>query len=469
MLKLNNKNKHKSRKNKDYESKAEIKPLEDLPGSPIILKRDSHSLSRKFLDKEALKVMYRLINHGHYAFLVGGAVRDILLGKRPKDFDIGTSATPDEVRKIFKNSRVIGKRFKLNHVYFYGGKIYEVATFRKSTEREEDELEQPIKTDNEYGDAQTDAFRRDLTINGLFYDPHTFSIIDYVGGLEDLEKQVVRIIGEPDIRFKEDPVRIIRALRHAARAGFSVEAKTYDSLCNCNDLLTQASPARIFEEISKDLFGAHALSSFRLYKQSGVLKSYLPFLDELSQSEKTWKKIEGVFRRLDALTKKDFQPSVAVVYLSLLVGKIEKDLILEKLQAGQKGEILTSIENCFFPLDVKESKLVIENSHLREPKVEITTKDGQTKKKKQISDMHRALSKLFKLFSVSKKDTELAAKILKIYIKLSEIEPGSHKAKELLSRPYFSDVLDFCYLISSKKSKELREIWSKELLSTMNQ
>lgn len=214
---------------------------------PVILSRAEHCISRKSIDPDALKVLYRLNRSGYKAYLVGGAVRDLLLGNQPKDFDIVTDAHPGEIKKLFSNSFLIGRRFRLVHVRFRGGKVVEVATFRREADDDSEDLH------NSFGTPEQDAFRRDLTINGLFYDIADFSVIDYVGGLEDLTKRQVRTIGEPHRRYEEDPVRMWRVVRHAARNGFTIEKRTAAAIVAQRDLLGLCSGARLFEELNKDL------------------------------------------------------------------------------------------------------------------------------------------------------------------------------------------------------------------------
>jgi poly(A) polymerase len=209
--------------------------------APRIVRREEHSVSRRDIDPDALKVLYRLRQYDHVAYLVGGSVRDLLLGRRPKDFDVGTSAHPYQVKKLFRNCWIIGRRFRLAHVKF-GMKVIEVATFRRQVVAGEEvvadgvpapdpttpEGEQLIHHDNTFGTPEEDAFRRDFTINALFYDIATFSVIDYVGGLEDLRAGIVRSIGDPDVRLNEDPVRMLRAIAIAARLDFTIEPSLLD-------------------------------------------------------------------------------------------------------------------------------------------------------------------------------------------------------------------------------------------------
>jgi poly(A) polymerase len=274
---------------------------EELPGKPEIIERDYHTVSRKNIDQDALKVLHRLTGYGYQAFLVGGGVRDLLLGKIPKDFDIGTSARPEEVRELFRNSRIIGRRFKLVHIYFRGGKIIEVSTFRAAVDSEEDSTA-TLAHDNTYGDAETDALRRDLTINGLFYNADDFTVIDYVGGLSDLEKKVVRIIGDPDTRFTEDPVRIIRASRHAARADFSIESKTSAAMKRHVSLLHVVPSSRLYEEFLKDLYSGSLRKTFVRHRKYGVIGQIMPALEKVL-ADKTEDELFEFYERLESIDR----------------------------------------------------------------------------------------------------------------------------------------------------------------------
>jgi poly(A) polymerase len=201
---------------------------------PIIVPRSEHPISRKLIDADAVKVLYRLHRAGYQAYLVGGGVRDLLLDRHPKDFDISTDAHPHQVKRLFRNCRLIGRRFRLAHVHF-GEKILEVSTFRKRSEPGEDADTEDIliRSDNTFGTAEEDSLRRDFTINGLFYDISNFSLIDYVGGLADLNERMIRTIGDPDIRFREDPVRMIRAVKFAARLDFGIDRASWRRSTAC--------------------------------------------------------------------------------------------------------------------------------------------------------------------------------------------------------------------------------------------
>ena len=258
------------------------RPKDDL-SHPQIFPRDEHPISRNDIDPDALKIMYRLNRHNFKAYLVGGGVRDLLLKKRPKDFDIATDATPRQVKSLFRNCRIIGRRFKLAHVFFQNGKIIEVATFRDMSDPDDpssviDEDPGKFAQDNKYGTEATDALRRDITINALFYDIATFSIIDYIGGMEDLQRGIIRVIGDPGVRFAEDPVRLIRVVRHSARSGFKIEESCRKSIIANAQLIATSSTMRVYEEIKKDLLSGYSLEILRALDEVELLGYLLPEL-----------------------------------------------------------------------------------------------------------------------------------------------------------------------------------------------
>jgi poly(A) polymerase len=241
--------------------------------APRILPRPEHTVSRKAIDADALKVLYRLKNHGFVAYLVGGGVRDLLLGRQPKDFDIGTSAHPQQVKKLFRNCFIIGRRFRLAHVRF-GKKVVEVSTFRRQAESEGGDT--LIRRDNTFGTPEEDAFRRDFTVNALFYDIATFSVIDYVGGLDDLKRKTIRTIGDPAVRFREDPVRMLRAVAFAARLGFEIQRDTLEAIRTLRGELVKSSPARLLDEVFKILRQGASAETFRLLHETGILIYLMP-------------------------------------------------------------------------------------------------------------------------------------------------------------------------------------------------
>jgi poly(A) polymerase len=251
---------------------------EDAELAPRIVARSEHPISRTAIDKNALKVLYRLHKAGYMAYLVGGGVRDLMLGRRPKDFDVGTDARPNEVRRLFGNSRIIGRRFRLVHVYFQDGDVVDVSTFRRDPEPDEQSApgELLITSDNTYGTPRQDAFRRDFTINALFYNIADYTVIDYTGGIEDLRKRLVRAIGDPGVRFREDPVRMLRACEFAGRLGFSIEAGTQEAIHQHRRELEKASPARVTEEIVQLLRCGHAGAAMQWMLELGLLEVLLP-------------------------------------------------------------------------------------------------------------------------------------------------------------------------------------------------
>lgn len=244
--------------------------------APHILSRPEHVISRKNVDPDALKVLYRLKNNGFVAYLVGGGVRDLLLQRQPKDFDIGTSAHPQQVRKLFRNCFIVGRRFRLAHVRF-GRKAIEVSTFRKASVPEQGDT--LIRRDNTFGTPEEDAFRRDFTVNALFYDIATFSVIDWIGGLPDLEARVIRTIGDPGVRLREDPVRMLRAVALAARLDFTIDSDTLEAIRFLRGEIVRSSPARILEEFYKILRQGRSRRTFEMLHEHGLLAYLLPEAD----------------------------------------------------------------------------------------------------------------------------------------------------------------------------------------------
>lgn len=254
----------------------------DVPAVPTALRvipRDQHTISRKDISPNALRVLYRLRESGHHGYLVGGAVRDLLVDGHPKDFDIATDATPEEVKALFRNCRLIGRRFRLAHVVF-GREIIEVATFRAnvddgSGDRQVHDDGRLIR-DNVYGTIEDDAVRRDFTANALYYAIEDFSVRDYVGGFEDVANRVMKLIGDPETRYREDPVRMLRAVRLAAKLDFSIDPATAAPMAPLASLLSEAAPARLFEEVLKMFLSGHGAASFEGLERHGLLAALLP-------------------------------------------------------------------------------------------------------------------------------------------------------------------------------------------------
>ncbi len=367
--------------------------------APTILDRSRHRISRRDIDPDCLKVLYRLNAHGFTAYLVGGAVRDLMLGRKPADFDVSTNAHPNQIKKLFRNAFLIGRRFRLAHVRFQDGKIIEVSTFRRkpdeeelAAEREEEAAraaeaartvegggaetpdaaeeagrltgEEPLESEAAapapeepeladraqaattgplpecavpgapgvgkrrgrlplkpiaYGTPREDAFRRDLTINALFYDIATYSVIDYVGGLDDLEAGRIRIIGDPDTSFTEDPVRIWRVLRHASRLGFAIEEKTAEAIPRHSHRLDICPGSRLFEELNKDMKSGSVRPFFQAARVHGILPRFLGNVGEIYQaSDNAFERLTFLLGALDASFNSGGSPPSEVAFGLLL-------------------------------------------------------------------------------------------------------------------------------------------------------
>ncbi len=330
--------------------------LDAEPPEPVVY---AHTIPRRLLDADAAKVIRRLNRHGHTAYLVGGGVRDLMLGRKPKDFDLATSARPYEVRDLFRNCRVIGRRFRLAHVLFAGGKVVEVATFRRDPSQHYEVIKpkiakkiplcagpKPVRliparnvdidgedadllitNDNIFGEPHEDSIRRDFTINGLFYDLERGEVIDFVGGVADLEEHLLRTIGDPNVRFREDPVRILRAIKFSARLDMGLDPAVYDALVRHRPDLRRAAAPRVLEEVLRFLRGGAAQRSVFLAWDVGVLSEIAPevasFLDDDPEgTELTF----GRLKAIDALAAEDRLPNDAVLLSALLQGSIDDAL-----------------------------------------------------------------------------------------------------------------------------------------------
>ena len=316
------------------------------------------------IDPDAVKVLRRLTRFQHTAYLVGGCVRDLLLDRVPKDFDVATSARPGEVRSIFRNCRVIGRRFRLAHILFGQGKVIEVATFRKDPDEGRETAEAGwegaspeangngsagppdededilIRVDNVFGEPAEDACRRDFTINALFYDIERGQIIDYVGGMPDVQRRVVRTIRDPDIRFREDPVRILRAIKFAARLDLAIDPDVVDAIVAHRGELQRASPPRLLEEILRLLRGGAAHRSTWLMWETGALSVALPeiatFLDDdTPESRAAWKGLQAA----DAMQRSGRPLSDAVLFATLLRAPLEE----AAAEAEDPGEAIDAL------------------------------------------------------------------------------------------------------------------------------
>lgn len=257
--------------------------LAKLTVSPRVIPRSEHVISRVSISDNTLKVLYRLKNAGYKAYLVGGSVRDLLLGREPKDFDVATDALPEQVRELFRNCQLIGRRFRLAHIRF-GREIVEVATFRGhhgttsgGALMTEDGR---ILRDNVYGDIDEDAWRRDFTINALYYNIKDFTVVDYVGGVEDIKAGYLRLIGDPEQRYREDPVRMLRAIRFAVKLGFSIHGDTERLIFELGHLLEEIPPARLFEEVLKLFLGGCAVQTFERLRHYGLFGHLFPQVEK---------------------------------------------------------------------------------------------------------------------------------------------------------------------------------------------
>lgn len=379
---------------------------------PTIYTRQQHGLNNSDIDIDALKVITRLQRQGFDAYLVGGGVRDILLKRRPKDFDVVTNATPRRIKSLFSASRIIGRRFKLVHVYFQGNKIIEVSTFRDTSSPQEVEGEEDstqstspnsatslLVDDNAYGSEETDAIRRDLTINALFYDPDQGRIIDYVGGMNDLNDKIVRVIGDPDIRFAEDPVRLLRVVRHAVRSGFTIEAGCYEALIRNKNLIHQSPTARVYDEIRKDLLSGRVLSFLRMLKEVGLLAELMPELPDYrllgdSLLTETLERVDDLASQ--GLLKSAFLPLAILTLFAAAESRVNEDasdslhdLKDHRVTAKHRNQDLQSREDGFLYWDTVE-------------------------------DLEERTQRVFKKLAITRKESELVQRALMIWHLLSE-------------------------------------------------
>lgn len=295
-----------------------------------LIPRDQHSISRKNISPAAIKIIKQLEDAGFAAYLVGGGVRDLLLGNHPKDFDVATNAKPEEVKRIFRSARIVGRRFQIVHVRM-GREIIEVTTFRghheesSTSARSEDGM---LLRDNVYGTLETDAMRRDFTVNALYYTLKDFSVIDYCNGMQDLQQRTLRMIGDPATRYKEDPVRMLRALRFAAKLGFSLEPKTAKPIRDLGGLLLNVSDARLFEEVLKLFLGGSATATFNLMREYDLLVHLFPGTDSALKAgdELGANLVEQCMINTDKRIRADKTVTPAFIYAALLWPALQQQL-----------------------------------------------------------------------------------------------------------------------------------------------
>lgn len=332
-----------------------LPPCQPAGETPVILQKGEHPISRRNIDPDVFKIINRLGGHGFVAYLVGGAVRDMMLGRTPVDFDIATDARPGQIKKLFSNAYLIGRRFRLAHIHFRGGKYIEVATFRKVPQPVLEPEPVPVAGETTpagsapgtatgdaggppafhdiYGTPREDAFRRDLTINALFFDVINATVIDYVGGIDDLRSGIVRVIGDPAERFVEDPVRIWRAIRHAARLGFRIDERTDQMIPAFRHLIAKCPAARLYEELNNDL-ESRTQPVFEALRRYSLLRLVLGRMGEDYESD------AGLFARLDRLF--EIKDRATASGLDLSVDEIYTLLFMpwaERLIVGSKGDI----------------------------------------------------------------------------------------------------------------------------------
>jgi len=390
------------------------------------------------IDPDALRVVQRLRRYQHKAYLVGGCVRDLLLGRKPKDFDVATSATPNEIRRCFRNCRIIGRRFRLAHVFF-GRKIIETATFRANPRPNEEEAvdgnggngngngeaQQPspptdllIRHDNVFGTAEEDARRRDFTINGLFFDVDTAQVIDHVVGLPDLEARLVRTIGDPDIRFREDPVRILRAVKFAARCNLTIEGETYRRMMEHKAELAKCAQARVTEEFYRLLRAGAARRSFELLVETGLLEFLVP---ELAQ----------------AWSKENDDPEV-------------------KQRIQRFWAYLTALDESITSREQTPSDAMILATFLLPPLRDVLSPDGQpTQNIAQI--VGQSVEPILARLKASRRDSELCRQILLTLRYLLPSNPPKRRPSRLSGRPFFQDAVWLAAIVARAEGWTLPE------------
>ena len=400
--------------------------------TPRVLHRAEHTVSRKNIDADALKVLYRLKNHGFNGYLVGGGVRDLLLARKPKDFDIGTNAHPQQVKKLFRNCFIIGRRFRLCHVRF-GRKVIEVSTFRKLAEAEEGDT--LIRRDNTFGTPQEDAFRRDFTVNALFYDIATFSVIDYVGGLADLDAGIIRTIGDPGVRLREDPVRMIRAVALAARLGFAIDRDTVEAIRALRGEIVKSSPPRIVDEFYKVLRQGASRKTLLMLHDLGLLAYLLPEADRAIT--------EGGGALLASLGRLDEHRNAGLASPEQLTNPILMGSLFVPLEMPLRRGALPprrEAERADEPVDdVKAELLALGEELPREPPARLPS--GPL------------------ILPFARRDLDRMQLILVAQKRLREVTRSAHVKQLLASRGYFEDALRWMEIHGGDEGRDLVAHW----------
>lgn len=307
-----------------------------------IIPFETHQLPIEKIDSHALYITEKLKSAGFIAYIVGGSVRDLLLNRQPKDFDISTSAKPEEIKELFRNCLLIGRRFRLAHIRF-GKKIFEVSTFRAG----DPEHEELILRDNQWGYPEEDALRRDFTINGLFYDPSNQTIIDYVGGYQDISKQLLRSIGQPFTRFKQDPVRMIRLVKFQARFGLEIHPDAQIALTECREDIVKSAPARVLEEVLRMLESGAAKHFIELMTEHGLLHFLLPQLTHFieQEGEEIYAYLEEIDRVFQDPTRDNLDRSILLASLAFPLLQKELDVrFLQRNHTPHLGQIQLHVQ-----------------------------------------------------------------------------------------------------------------------------
>jgi len=355
---------------------------------PKIYTVDEHRIIPEKIDPDAFYVIEKLRGAGHSAYLVGGGVRDLLLGRRPKDFDVSTSASPEEIRALFRSAILIGRRFRLAHVRF-GPKVIEVATFRAG----DPETADLIVRDNVWGSEEEDVLRRDFTINGLYYDPGEQTVIDYVQGYPDIEQKILRTIGQPDLRFIQDPVRMIRLIKFCARFDFTIDPPTHEALLNCKEEIVKSSPVRILEELFRMLESGASKSFFHLLQEYGLLRSLLPEVSEHLASDSSIVTMNFLGEIDSHIEKQGTPPDRAVLLAAPLFPMLHGHLLELIEKTGQMlhlGQIVREaefvIEKAFSPFFKLPRRLLTSASFVLASQYRFVPLDGRLRKPRLIQD-----------------------------------------------------------------------------------
>lgn len=307
----------------------------------VSVSRNEHNISRKNISENALKVLYRLNKQGYEAYLVGGCIRDLLLGKTPKDFDIATNATPEQIQKIFRNCRLVGKRFRLAHIMF-GKEIIEVATFRGDHDDQSEKKNISKRSqsgmllrDNVYGTIEQDAIRRDFTMNALYYSVKDYTIRDYCGGLKDLQNGIIRLIGDPQTRYREDPVRMLRTIRFAAKLNMKIDPSTAEPIKKLAPLLNNVPSARLFDESLKLLQSGYGYNTYILLKQYHLFKQMFPVIERLfAHNGNMEKMIAQVLKNTDYRIANEQRINPAFLYAAFFWYPVMEQTQLNCIESG---------------------------------------------------------------------------------------------------------------------------------------